>query len=66
MTIEEITITEPVEPTDTETEVDSGDEVTSEPTVETEEPETNPTTGMVLALMPVAIAALAAVSSKRR
>ncbi len=56
VTIEEITITEPVEPGDTETEVDSGDEVTSEPTVETEAPETNPTTGMVMALLPMAMA----------
>ncbi len=66
VTIEEITITEPVEPTDTETEVDSGDEVTSEPTVETEEPETNPTTGMVLALMPMAMAMAVAVVNKKR
>ncbi len=66
-TVEDVVIEEPIEPTDTETEDDGEEEPTAEPTVETEAPaETNPTTGVALSLIPMAIAALAAVSSKRR
>ncbi len=62
-----IQISEPVEPTDTETEDDGEEEPAAEPAVEAETPaETNPTTGIAISLIPMAIAALAAVSSKRR
>ncbi|MCD7733328.1 MAG: hypothetical protein LUH56_07830 [Oscillospiraceae bacterium] len=55
---------DPIEDTNTETEndeleVDDTDDTTTEP-------ETNPTTGIVLALVPMAVAAAAAVASKRR
>ena len=60
-TTETIEISEPVEPTDTETE-DDGETTT----VATAEAETNPTTGIAISFIPMAIAALAAVSSKRR
>ena len=59
-TIEDITIVEPIESTDTDEEPD---EDTSEPATPVE---TNPTTGIALSIIPIAIAALAAVSSKRR
>lgn len=60
-----IVVDEPVEDTDTELEVDT--EESSEPE-EVSEPvvESNPTTGIVFSLIPMAIAALAVVSSKRR
>ena len=58
-TIEEVVIDEPVEDTDTEPEPD--EEPEAEP--ETEE---NPTTGITLALLPMAIALAATVIGKRR
>ncbi len=60
---EEVNINEPIEGTDTVTEEDSEPE---EAEVVASEPETNPTTGITIALLPMAIAALAAASSKRR
>ncbi|MCD7804870.1 MAG: hypothetical protein LUH03_06965 [Oscillospiraceae bacterium] len=55
---------DPVEDTNSETE---DDELTVDDTDDTTtEPETNPTTGIVLALVPMAVAAAAAVASKRR
>ncbi len=66
-TVEDVVIEEPIEPTDTETEDDGEEEPTAEPAVEAETPaETNPTTGVVISLIPMAIAALAVVSSKRK
>ncbi|MCD8107113.1 MAG: hypothetical protein LUE20_04005 [Oscillospiraceae bacterium] len=63
---EDVDVEEPVESTDTETEED-GDDLTVDDTDEVETPaETNPTTGVALALVPMAIAGLAVVSSKRR
>ncbi len=53
----EVEIDEPVEGTDTETEADE------EPETPTEE---NPTTGMVVALLPMAIAVAGAVAGKKR
>lgn len=58
---EEVKIDDPVEDTNTKTE-DEGETV-SEPEVSAE---TNPTTGVALSLVPLAIAALAIVSSKRK
>ncbi len=66
-TVEDVVIEEPIEPTDTETEDDGEEEPAAEPAVEAETPaETNPTTGVVISLIPMAIAALAVVSSKRK
>ncbi len=63
---EDVDVEEPVESTDTETE-DDGDDLTVDDTDEVETPaETNPTTGVALALVPMAIAGFAVVSSKRR
>ncbi|MCD8107682.1 MAG: hypothetical protein LUE20_06950 [Oscillospiraceae bacterium] len=63
---EDVDVEEPVESTDTETEED-GDDLTVDDIDEVETPaETNPTTGVALALVPMAIAGLAVVSSKRR
>lgn len=59
---ETVEIDEPVE--DTNSEAEDGDEE-EVPEVE-ETPETNPTTGAALALLPMAIAGLAAAVSKRR
>ncbi|MCC8130730.1 MAG: hypothetical protein LUC38_02000 [Oscillospiraceae bacterium] len=59
-TLEEIEITDPVEEADTDEEPDDIDVDDSD--VE----ESNPTTGIALSLIPMAMAALAAVSSKRR
>ncbi len=59
--LEEVTINDPVEDTDTSTEED---EPESEP--EVTESETNPTTGIAISLLPMAIAALAVISSKRK
>ncbi|MCD7772009.1 MAG: Cna B-type domain-containing protein [Oscillospiraceae bacterium] len=64
---EEVTVSEPVEDTDTpdeeedEEDLDVGNTDSSD-----EETETNPTTGVALALIPMAIAGFAVVSSKRR
>ncbi|MCD7770685.1 MAG: leucine-rich repeat protein [Oscillospiraceae bacterium] len=58
---EEVTIVDPIEDTDTSTEED---EPESEP--EVSESETNPTTGIAISLLPMAIAALVVISSKRR
>ncbi|MCD7803934.1 MAG: leucine-rich repeat protein [Oscillospiraceae bacterium] len=60
-TEETITVSDPIEDTNTKTE-DEGETV-SEPEVSAE---TNPTTGVALSLVPLAIAALAIVSSKRK
>ena len=61
-TVEEtINVSEPIESTDTDEETEG--ETTSEPESSVE---TNPTTGIALSLIPMAIAALAAVSAKRR
>ncbi len=66
-TVEDVVIEEPIEPTDTETEDDGEEEPAAEPVVEAETPaETNPTTGVAILLMPMAIAALAVASSKRK
>ncbi len=62
---EVVDTTEPVEDTDTNTEDDEADDVTVDDTTPVET-ETNPTTGIVLALVPMAVAAAAAVASKRR
>ncbi|MCD7847775.1 MAG: hypothetical protein LUG49_07095 [Oscillospiraceae bacterium] len=45
---------------------DDGEDETLDVGDDAEEPETNPTTGIVLALVPMAVAAAAAVASKRR
>lgn len=59
---EVIQVEDPIESTETDTEPDD-----SEPEEVTEpEAESNPTTGIAISLIPMAIAALAAVSSKRR
>ncbi len=55
-TTEEVVISEPVEDTDTEPESDE----------EPEEVETNPTTGIALALLPMVIALAATVAGKRK
>ncbi len=60
-----VDVENPVESTDTETEDDDMEVVDEDEPVEAE-PETNPTTGIVLALVPMAVAAAAAVASKRR
>ncbi len=61
----DLTVEDPVEPGDTDTEGEGSEDLTvEEPAVE--ETETNPTTGIVLALVPMAVAAAAAVASKRR
>ncbi len=58
---------EPVEDTDTATEEDGEDDTDLDVNDVDETPaETNPTTGIVLALVPMAVAAAAAVASKRR
>ncbi|MCD7784347.1 MAG: hypothetical protein LUH18_01980 [Oscillospiraceae bacterium] len=57
---ETVNIDEPVEGTDTETEDDSEEEEVAEV-----EEESNPTTGAMLALLPMAIAGLAVVISKK-
>ncbi len=59
-TIEDINIVEPIESTDTDEEPDEDTSELATPV------ETNPTTGIALSIIPIAIAALAAVSSKRR
>ena len=64
-TVEDIEISEPIESTDTEDEGDD-DGALLEWTETSESSESNPTTGAMLTLIPMAIAALAAVSSKRR
>ncbi len=68
-TVEEVEVTEPQEPTDTETEEDGTDDVDVSET-DTDDTadvaESNPTTGVVIALVPMAIAGLAVVASKRR
>ena len=63
-TVEDVDVTEPAEPTDTETEDDGTDDV--EVTENDTTADTNPTTGVVLALVPMAIAGFAAVASKRK
>ena len=63
-TVEDVDVTEPAEPTDTETEDDGTDDV--EVTENETTADTNPTTGVVLALVPMAIAGFAAVASKRK
>ncbi len=61
-TEEVIEVVDPIEDTDTDTEVDE-----TEPESEPEaSEEANPTTGLMLSLIPMAIAAMAAVSSKRK
>ena len=62
---EEVVIDEPIEPTDTDTEDDSELDNTDTTQAETSS-ESNPITGIAISLVPMAIAALAAVSSKRR
>ena len=58
-----IDVTDPVEPGDVETEPDGADDIeVTDPPVE----DTNPPTGIVLAVLPMAIAAAAVVVSKRR
>ena len=64
VTEETVDIAEPVEDTDTEAEPD--DEEEEEVPEVTETAETNPTTGAMFALLPMAIAGLAAAISKRR
>ncbi len=68
ITAEDVTVDEPAEEGDTDDEededdmnVDDGDEAEAETPAET-----NPTTGAVLALVPMAIAGLAVVASKRK
>ncbi|MCD7784390.1 MAG: hypothetical protein LUH18_02225 [Oscillospiraceae bacterium] len=57
----------PIEETDTETETDGDDaDDVNVGDDASESAETNPTTGIVLALVPMAVAAAAAVASKRR
>ncbi len=68
-TVEEVEVTEPQEPTDTETEEDGTDDVDVSETGTDDTAdvvESNPTTGVVIALVPMAIAGLAVVASKRR
>ncbi|MCD7771538.1 MAG: hypothetical protein LUH23_05575 [Oscillospiraceae bacterium] len=61
-TEEIIEVVDPIEDTDTDTEVDE-----TEPESEPEaSEEANPTTGLMLSLIPMAIAAMAAVSTKRK
>ena len=61
-TEEVIEVVDPIEDTDTDTEVDE-----TEPESEPEaSEEANPTTGLMLSLIPMAIAAMAAVSTKRK
>ncbi|MCD8107713.1 MAG: hypothetical protein LUE20_07105 [Oscillospiraceae bacterium] len=61
-----VDVEDPVESTDTETEEDDMSVVDDDEPAEEEAAETNPTTGIVLALVPMAVAAAAAVASKRR
>lgn len=61
---ETVEIEEPVEDTDTETEVDETEEL--EVSDVDSEPETNPTTGLSLALLPMAIAVAGAAFGKRK
>ncbi|MCD8006564.1 MAG: hypothetical protein LUF29_06275 [Oscillospiraceae bacterium] len=63
ITEEDVNIDEPVEDSTTETE---DEEVTTPIATPVDPDESNPTTGLALSLLPMAIAALAAVSSKRR
>ncbi|MCD8346081.1 MAG: hypothetical protein LUC38_09065 [Oscillospiraceae bacterium] len=58
-------VEDPVEPGDTDTEDEGSEDLTVNEPADVE-PETNPTTGIVLALVPMAVAAAAAVASKRR
>lgn len=60
--VEDVVVDEPVEDTNTQTEEDTQDS----PELEVTEPEVNPTTGIAISLLPLAIVALAAASSKRR
>ncbi len=64
VTTETVEINEPVEGTDTDIESDDVD--VNDTDDETPAEETNPTTGVVIALIPMAIAGLAVVSSKRK
>ncbi len=70
VTVEEVEISEPQEPTDTETEEDGTDDVdvseTGTDDTTADVAESNPTTGVALALLPMAIAGFATVISKRR
>ncbi len=59
---DDLVVDEPIEPTDTDEEDDTLDVAETDETPA----ETNPTTGIVLALVPMAVAAAAAVASKRR
>ncbi|MCC8131036.1 MAG: hypothetical protein LIO72_04725, partial [Ruminococcus sp.] len=58
---ETVEIIDPIEDTNTDTEDDNEEEPS-----EASEPETNPTTGIAFSILPMVIAALAAVSAKRR
>jgi len=63
----DVDIDAPIEDTNSGAEDDGEDEGdTLDVGDDAEEPETNPTTGIVLALVPMAVAAAAAVASKRR
>ncbi len=66
-TTEEVNIDEPEESTDTDEEPDELDvDDTTETPAEEPTTDSNPTTGVVLALVPMAVAAAAVVASKRR
>lgn len=64
ITEETVVIDDPVESTDTETEEDTVDSSEIETPIETET-ESNPTTGVALSLLPLAMAALAAAVTKK-
>ena len=61
----DLNIDEPVQSTDDEP-IDSGDDVTVTEPTDPEPEDTNPPTGIVLAVLPMVVAAAAVVASKRR
>ncbi|MCD7847331.1 MAG: hypothetical protein LUG49_04810 [Oscillospiraceae bacterium] len=63
LTVEEIEIEEPIEDTNSDSEPDDEPETLE---VSDPEPDSNPTTGIALSLLPMALAALAATVGKRR
>ncbi len=66
VTAEDVDVDEPAEEGETETEDDEAEDLTVDDDTTETPAETNPTTGAVLALVPMAIAGFAVVSSKRR
>ena len=61
----DLDVEEPVQSTDDEP-IDSGDDVTVNEPTDSEPEDTNPPTGIVLAVLPMVVAAAAVVASKRR